>query len=75
MIDRLRQLSDLARTVFAVPHLIAEQAALELRVDELQQRLDDVAAIVNEIYVGPRLARRPTEVGSRNGTPASGSDR
>lgn len=57
MIDRFRGLLDLARALNAVPHLIREQAELELRVDECEQRTEHVAAVLDEIYVGPRLAR------------------
>lgn len=66
MIARLRQLLDVGRALFAVPHLIAEQAALELRVDELEERVDDVAAIANEFTSEPWP--------ERSRTPASGGD-
>jgi hypothetical protein len=73
MIDRFRAWLDLARALFAVPHLIEQNAALELRVDELEQRHDHLAkrherlaVITEELYLGPRSdrsgasARRPT---------------
>lgn len=55
MISRFHEVLDVARALFAVPHLIAEQAALELRVEELEQRLDDVAAIANEFTTAPAV--------------------
>lgn len=71
MIARLRQLLDVGRSLFAVPHLIAEQAVLELRVDELEQRHDHLAAITGELYIGDALIADPAG-SSRNGTHASG---
>lgn len=73
MISQFHELLDLGRALFAVPHLIAEQAALELRVDELEQRHDHLAAITGELYVGDALIADPAG-GSRNGTPASGGE-
>jgi hypothetical protein len=66
MILRLREIVDTARALLAVPHLISEQAALELRVDEVEQRLDDVAAIANEFHTGaaPERNRTPTSGGA-----------
>ncbi|HUR86034.1 MAG TPA: hypothetical protein VMY78_11870 [Solirubrobacteraceae bacterium] len=64
IVDRFRGLLDLARALNAVPHLITEQAEHELRVDELEQRLNDVAAIANEFTSEPWP--------ERSRTPASG---
>lgn len=53
------RLLNFARALGAVPSLIEEQAALELQLDEVAQRLDHVAAIADELYIGgPRAADR-----------------
>lgn len=75
MIARVRQLLDVVCAVVAVPHLIQQRGALALRLVEVEKRvgelelgLDDVDAVISEIYVGPRLVRRCRE---HSGTAAS----
>lgn len=65
-------LVDLARGVMGVPHLVAQNAALEAentrlrdelaaRVDELEGAVDELDALARELYTGPRPSRSRIE--------------